>query len=608
MNLDRILNRVEKPTRYIGNEINAVHKDLSTVSLRYLHAFPDVYEVGMSHLGSHILYGAVNNEPTLYCERVYAPWIDMDQQLVENDIPLFSLETKSAMHVFDVVGFTLQYELSYSNIVHMLKLGGIEPEKARRSNDAPLIVAGGPCAYNPEPLADIVDIFMIGEGETMIIDLLNYVRDYRGRIDHREFLIGAAQIAGVYVPELYEVSYHQSGTISQFIPCDPRVPQKVVKQIIRNLDDAYYPTDVIVPFGDTVHDRAVVEVFRGCTAGCRFCQAGMIYRPVREKSKQTIIDTAEQMLKNTGYQEVALSSLSTLDHSEIEAVIAALIDRYEDQKIGISLPSLRLDSLSVDVLKDIQKVRKTGLTFAPEAGTQRLRDVINKGVSDEDIDNTIQQVFQLGWHRVKLYFMLGLPTETMEDVDGIVAIAKRLVDYYRSLDKSIARKKLTITVSTSTFVPKPFTPFQWVAQDDSATIIEKQQRLKALFKGLPVTYNYHDMQTSLIESVFARGDRRLGAVILEAEKRGCRFDGWEEHFNYDTWCQVIADCGLSVEFYANRQRQLDEILPWDHIDCGVTKDFLIREYNNALAGIVTPDCRGNCVACGINVGAVGGNC
>ncbi|NPE22870.1 TIGR03960 family B12-binding radical SAM protein [Fusibacter sp. A1] len=608
MNLDRLLKRVEKPTRYIGHEVNAVYKELDKIKLRYLHGFPDVYEVGMSHLGSHILYGAVNEEETMYCERLYAPWIDMEKELVAENVPLFSIETKSPMRDFDVIGFTLQYELSYTNIVRMLKLGHISPVKANRTSDDPIIIAGGPCAYNPEPLADIIDLFLLGEGETMLVDYLKHHEANYKAMDRREFLIEAAQIPGVYVPELYDVSYKEDGTIDAFTPNDARVPKKVVKQIIHDMNLAYYPEKIVVPYGDTVHDRAVVEIFRGCTAGCRFCQAGMIYRPVREKDTQRVIEIAEKIIENTGYEEIALTSLSTLDHSDVKNMIFKLIEKYEKDKIGISLPSLRLDSLSVDVLKEIQKVRKTGLTFAPEAGSQRLRDVINKGVTDEDIDNTVTKVFESGWSRVKLYFMLGLPTEQMEDVEGIEQIGKRLVRSYKEVTKGLKRKPLTMTISSSTFVPKPFTPFQWYGQEGRESIQEKQNYLREAFKGTPIKYNYHDMKTSIVEAVFARGDRRLGAAILEAEERGCHYDGWEEFFKYYTWMEVFEDLGIDVAFYANRERELTEVLPWDHIDVGVTKEFLSREYTQAKLAKTTVDCRRNCVGCGINSGEIGGIC
>ncbi len=606
MNIDKLLNQVEKPTRYIGNEINAVYKDLERVKLRYLHSFPDVYDVGMSHLGSHILYGVVNEEPDIYCERLYAPWVDMEALMLKYNMPLFSIETQTPIAQFDVVGFTLQYELSYTNILHMLRLGGIDPDKTKRSAGDPLIIAGGPCAYNPEPLADIVDVFLIGEGEALLVDFLNYIKDNKDALPRAELLAGAAQMPGVYVPQLYDVEYDEIGRIQSFQSNDSRAPQKIVKQIVRDLNTAYYPHKMLVPFGSSVHNRAVVEVFRGCTAGCRFCQAGMIYRPVREKSVETIVETTSKILEETGYEEVALSSLSTLDHSGIERIIEEIMAKHEGEKVGVSLPSLRLDSLSVKVLNDIQKVRKTGLTFAPEAGTQRLRNVINKGVSEDDIYGTLENVFALGWQRVKLYFMMGLPTETMADIEGIVEIARKVKAVYQASRST--KKALSLTMSTSVFVPKGFTPFQWYGQEGIATIREKQRYLKEALKALKVTYNYHDVYTSRVEAIFARGDRRLGKVLLRAEQLGCKYDGWEEFFDYEKWQQAMTDCGLEIDFYANRERGQDEILPWDHIDCGVTKAFLQREYDRAKRANVTINCRERCVNCGVNSGMLNGNC
>ena len=606
--LEALLKRVEKPSRYIGHEVNAVYKDLDKVKVRYAHAFPDVYEVGVSHLGSHILYGAFNTVPEFYCERVYAPWVDMEAEMVNANVPLFSLETKTPISEFDFIGFTLQYELSYTNIVRMLKLGNIPPLKVNRSKAMPLVIAGGPCAYNPEPLADIVDVFLIGEGESLLIDFGKYYEANYQQMTREAFMLGVSQIQGVYVPELYRVDYNLDGTLSAFVPIVEGAPKKVVKRIEQDMNAAYYPDHFIVPYGDAVHNRAVIEVFRGCTKGCRFCQAGMIYRPLREKSADRVEEIVDSVLKATGFEELALSSLSTLDHSEIEPMIKGLVEKYQDQKVGISLPSLRLDSLSVEVLQEIQKIRKTGLTFAPEAGTQRLRDVINKGVTEDNIYDTLAQVFQLGWSRVKLYFMLGLPTETPEDVRGIAEIAKRIQQIYREITKDEKRKPLTLTVSTSTFVPKPFTPFQWQAHDTMEMVLDKQQLLKDAFRKSPIQYNYHDVKTSRIESVFARGDRRLGAAIIAAEERGCQFDGWENHFKYDTWLEVFAELGLDVDFYAHRERGLDEVLPWDFIDCGVDKRFLLREWAMAKEAKITEDCRLNCVGCGVNSGDLGGVC
>jgi len=598
--LDEILYLVEKPARYIGGEVNSVMKDDLDTKVRVAFGFPDVYEVAMSHLGMQILYGLQNTIDGVYCERVFSPWIDMESQMRENDIELFTLETKTPIKELDLLSFTLQYELSYTNILNMLDLGNIPFRAKDRTEGDPIIFAGGPCAYNPEPIAEIMDLFVLGEGEEVNVELIELYKTHKQKgFVRKDFLEAAAKIEGIYVPSLYEVTYNDDQTIASFEPIHENASPTVTKRIVQDMDNVYYPENFLVPFIDIVHDRAVLEVFRGCTAGCRFCQAGMIYRPIREKSVETLLNLAKKMIESTGYDEVALSSLSTMDYSQIEKLIYKMIEDSEKDKIGISLPSLRLDSFSVEVLEEIQKVRKTGLTFAPEAGTQRLRDVINKGVTEENIFNTLEQVFTEGWNRVKLYFMMGLPTETYEDLDGINEIGNRTTHLYKTIQSPKKKGGVTVTISTACFVPKPFTPFQWQKQDAMETFIEKQKYLREIITNKKVKFNYHEAQSSYLEAVFARGDRRLNEVLIKAYELGCKFDGWQEHFNYEKWMEAFEICAIDSMFYTSRDRELEEIFPWDFIDVGVTKKFLWREWENALEGTVTPDCRDNCVACGI---------
>lgn len=598
--LDEILYLVEKPARYIGGEINSVVKTDLEKKVRVGFGFPDVYEVAMSHLGMQILYGMQNELEDVYCERVFAPWIDMEEQMRENDIELFTLETKTPIKELDMLSFTLQYELIYTNILNMLQLGGIPLRSKDRSDSDPIIFAGGPCAYNPEPIADVMDLFVLGEGEEMNADVINLYKEHKAKGFSRDaFLLEAASIQGVYVPKFYETTYNDDKTIKAFKPTEAAVPAKVTKRIVEDMDGAFYPENFLVPFIDIVHDRAVLEIFRGCTAGCRFCQAGMIYRPIRERSVEKIMELAKNMIEATGYDEIGLSSLSTLDYSQIESLIHKMIEDSEKDKIGISLPSLRLDSFSVGVLEEIQKVRKTGLTFAPEAGTQRLRDVINKGVTEENIFGTLQEVFNEGWNRVKLYFMMGLPTETFEDLEGINEIGNRTTHMYKLTQSEKKKGGVTVTISTACFVPKPFTPFQWQAQDSLEGFIEKQQFLRGIITNKKVKFNYHDAQSSYMEAVFARGDRRLNDVLIKAYELGCKFDGWQEHFDFEKWTEAFEACGVDPAFYTSRDRLETEVFPWDFIDVGVTKPFLWKEWNKALNAEVTPDCRGNCVACGI---------
>ncbi|WP_432664238.1 TIGR03960 family B12-binding radical SAM protein [Wukongibacter baidiensis] len=607
--IEEILYKVEKPSRYIGGEINSYKKDINENLIRFGFAFPDTYEVGMSHLGMHIIYNLLNEVEDVYCERIFAPWIDMEEVLREEDVPLFTLETRSPMSDLDIIGFTLQYELSYSNILNMLNLGKIPLRSSERDESHPIIIAGGPCSYNPEPLAEIVDIVTLGESEESLIEVLDIYREIKSKGFNRDkFLEEVSKIEGIYVPSFYEVSYKEDGTIESVKPKKEEYPAKVKKRIIKDLNDAFYPEKVIVPFADVVHNRAMIEIFRGCTRGCRFCQAGMIYRPIRERTSDKALELVDKLLKNTGFEEISISSLSTSDYSELNEFVRALIDKYLNNRVGISVPSLRLDSFSIKLIEEIQKVRKTGLTFAPEAGTQRLRDVINKGVVEKDLIDAVSNAFGLGWSTVKLYFMIGLPTETYDDLDGIADLGRKVVDSYYNVPKEKRNKGLKVTISTSSFVPKPFTPFQWEPQDKIDDLIEKQNHLKGKLKHKNISYNYHDSKTSFLEGVFARGDRRLGEVLIRAFEKGCKFDGWQEHFKYNEWMEAIDECGLDPAFYANRRREYDEILPWDHIDVGVTKQYLVNENEKSKEEKLTSDCRDGCTGCGINNGFIGGVC
>lgn len=599
--LTQILDLVEKPARYIGMETHTVRKADEEVTVRFAFAFPDTYEVGMSHLGLHILYPLINREMGFQCERVFAPWPDMEACMRSAGIPLYTLESYRPLSEMDVVGFTLQYELSYTNILNMLDLGGIPLRSDARSNQDPLVIAGGPCAFNPEPLADFIDLFVIGEGEEVTLELLRLYEAMKPAFDRKAFLLEASKLEGIYVPSLYSVSYHEDGTLATFGPLVTGVPQVIRKRLVKDLNTSYFPEKFIVPFIDTVHDRAMVELFRGCTRGCRFCQAGMIYRPIRERSGDEVVRLSQALLASTGYEELSLTSLSTLDHSEIKPTIEALAQLNENARIGLSLPSLRLDSFSVEVLKEVQKVRKTGLTFAPEAGTQRMRDIINKNVDENDLKETMRQIFELGWDKVKLYFMIGLPYETMEDVEGIAEMGDLVTWVYKGVQSPHKSKGLSVTLSTSCFVPKPFTPFQWTPQDTLEQFEEKQRFLKQRITNKKIKFSYHDARTSRVEAVFARGDRRVGAGLLEAWKRGAKFDGWNDFFSYDLWADAFTATDIDMDFYATRSRSYDELLPWDHIDPGVEKPFLIAENENAKTGSTTQDCRDGCVACGVNV-------
>lgn len=607
---DDILCKVEKPSRYVGGELNQVIKNPKDVNIRFAFCFPDVYEVGMSHLGTRILYHTINERKNTYCERVFAPWPDMETLMRKNDIKLFTLETKTPLDQFDMLGFTLQYEMSYTNILNMLDMSGITIRASERGEDEPIIMAGGPCAYNPEPLYDIVDFFEIGEGEEMMDDVLEVYAKHKanGKVNKKEFLREISHIGGIYVPSLYDVSYNEDGTIREFTPKYEDVPAKVKKRIVNNFDKVSFPDEMIVPYTDIVHDRVVLETARGCTNGCRFCQAGMIYRPVREKTTNTLIEQARKALKATGYDEVSLASLSICDYSNIQNLISSLVLEHEADKVGIALPSIRVDAFSVDLIKEIQKVRKTGLTFAPEAGSQRMRDIINKGLTEERILEAAKSAFESGWSTIKLYFILGLPYETTEDAAGIGELAEKMADVYFGIPKDVRNKGLKITVSTSILVPKPFTPFQWAPMARPEIVDERIKAVRGAIKSRSIVYNYHEQETSFMEAVFARGDRRTCDVLIKAFEKGAKFDGWSEYFNMEIWNEAMEECNLDSEFYVYREREYDEILPWDFIDIGVNRKYMERENEKAKKAELTKNCLEGCTGCGINVNFKEGKC
>lgn len=596
---DKILAQVQKPTRYTGGELNSVMKNPDDVEIRFGFVFPDTYEIAMSHLGIKILYHTLNERADTWCERVFTPWSDMEALMRERGERLFALESGDEVTHFDILGITLQYELCYSNIVNMLDLAEIPILSSERGEEYPIICGGGPCAYNAEPIADIFDFFMLGEGEEVIHEVTDAYLAWKksGKKNKRDFLAQVALIDGVYVPSFYNVGYNEDGSIKAITPNHPNAKSVVKKRIMEDFDKTPAPDKIIVPYGEVVHDRVMLEVFRGCIRGCRFCQAGYVYRPVRERRAETLSALAEKLLDSSGYDEISLSSLSTSDYRELRPLTDCLLAMTEEKKIGLSLPSLRIDNFSLELMNKVQKVRKTGITFAPEAGTQRLRDVINKNINEDNILQSVKMLFGGGWTNVKLYFMIGLPTETEEDVRGIAELAERVLGEYFAIPKEERAKNINVTVSTSSFIPKPFTAFQWERQDTRNEIIAKQNLLKSSIRSKRIRYNWHDNKTSYLEGVFARGDRRLCRVIIEAVRLGCKFDGWGEHFDFDKWMQAFENCGVDPDWYL-RARSYDEILPWDHISVGVTKSFLMRESEKARRAETTPNCREKCAGCG----------
>ena len=598
--LERLLDIVLKPARYTGGEMNAVCKPFSDADVTFAFCFPDSYEVGMSHLGIKILYDIINRRPWALCERVFMPWPDMADGMRRENLPLFSIESRTPLRQFDIVGFTLQYEMCYTNILEMLDLADI-PVFSKDRTDGPLIIAGGPCAYNPEPLAPFVDAFQIGDGEELMVEFIECVRACKAEgLSRLETLRRLAKLDGVYVPDFYQETYNEDGTLASFTPTDPVAPARVRRRVVLDLDKAAYPESFVVPYTEAVFDRITLEIMRGCTRGCRFCQAGMLYRPVRERSLETLLKQADSLERSTGYEEISLSSLSSGDYTHLTELVCALTERYADKNVSVSLPSMRLDSIVKPSLEEAQKIRKSGLTLAPEAGTQRLRDVINKGVTEDDLVRAVTDAFESGWSTVKLYFMIGLPTETDEDLEGIGHLAQDVIGAYFSVPKNIRARGLRVTCSASSFVPKPFTPFQWFGQDTHDQIVEKQTKLREILHNVKgVNFNYHESELSMLEACFARGDRRMGDVLYAAWKNGCRMDGWSEFLNYEGWLKAFDDCGLDPAFYANRSRGEHELLPWDFIDAGVTRAFLWREWQRAQRGEVTPDCRKGCQGCGL---------
>lgn len=597
---EKLLSMVQKPGRYTGGELNSVIKNPEDVDIRFAFCFPDTYEIGMSHLGMKILYSLLNKREDTWCERVFAPWVDMEELMRKNDVPLFALESSDEIKDFDVIGFTLQYELCYTNVLNMLDLAGVPVRSADRKSLTPLVIGGGPCVCNAEPIADFFDLTLPGEGEEVLNELMDLFKEYKKKgASKEEFLKAAAKIEGVYVPSFYEFSYNDDNTIKS-VTSSNGAPERVKKRIISDLDTVFYPESFVVPFIDIVHDRAVEEIFRGCIRGCRFCQAGFLYRPIREKSSDTVNKQCRSLCDTTGYDEISLSSLSTSDYTQLQSLLEGIFSWSEDDKVSVSLPSLRVDNFSDELMEKLQKVRKSGLTFAPEAGTQRLRDAINKNVTEREVIETSRKAFSGGWTNVKLYFMMGLPTETNEDVVGIADLAQKVVDEFYKNPNKPKGKGVNVSISVSCFVPKPFTPFQWEAQDTMEQLKAKQHLLLESVKSRKISVSYHDARTSFLEGVFARGDRRLCDVMERAWRKGCRFDSWDECFSFEKWMEAFEECGVDPYFYTSRKRSYDEILPWDHMDYGISNKFFQKEAEKAYQSVTTPHCREKCNACGAN--------